>query len=301
MNLKNVNHIHQLRRLGYSLNKMLIIGSGTMALLGIKKNDDIDIWATKDIHRKMANDRRLVRTVKHGDIIYETKDGNIEIGSNLPCTRGRVEDYLKRAIVMYGYHFKSIEDVLAWKKCMGRPKDKLHIKMIEKYKKNSMMENYLLELVSDIVYEDEIDPLTIKDEFAPVWIDHIKHVNKIQNFPYKSPSKKMFEEKLVKSIKSNKEVVLFIVRDKGKLVGYIQVGYSQRRTGKIISFHLLDSYRRTGIGSVLINKGMKWLWKNGVKSIELGTQGGNEAAVAFYKKHGFSIQGYNLRHKKSRY
>jgi len=302
MNLKNVNHIQQLRRLGYPLNKMLIIGSGTMALLGLKKNDDIDIWTTKDVHKRMANDRKLVRTVKHGDVIYETKDENIEIGSNLPCTKGRLENYLKRAIVVNGFYFKSIDDVLAWKRCMGRPKDKEHIRMIEKYKKNNVVEMYLLELDADISYEDEIDPLSIKDEFAPVWIDHIKHVNKIQNFPYKTPNRKMFEEKLVKSINRAKKVVLFIVRDKGKLVGYIQTSVSKTgRSGLIVSFHLLDSYRRSGIGSVLIKKGLKWLWKNGVREIELGTQGGNEAAVSFYKKHGFEVQGYNLRHKKSKY
>ena len=309
MNLKNVNHIQQLRRLGYPLNKMLIIGSGTMALLGLKKNDDIDIWATKDVHRRMANDKKLVRMVKHGDVIYETKDGNIEIGSNLPCTKGSLQAHLKRAIVVYGFHFKSVDDVLSWKKCMGRPKDKLHIKIIEKYKKNNVVENYLnilqtlrLEAEQKLTYEDEVDPLSIKDEFAPLWIDHIKFVNKIQNFPYKAPSRKMFEEKLMKSIRNSKKVVLFIVKDAEKIVGYIQTAISKNgKGGKIVSFHLLNDYRRTGVGSTLIKKGLKWLWKNGVREIELGTQGGNEAAVKFYKKHGFEIQGYNLRHKKSKY
>jgi len=309
MNLKNVNHIQQLRRLGYPLNKMLIIGSGTMALLGLKKNDDIDIWTTKDVHRRMANDKKLVRMVKHGDVIYETKDGNIEIGSNLPCTKGSLQVYLKRAIVIYGFHFKSIDDVLAWKKCMGRPKDKLHIKMIEKYKKNNVVEHYLhilqtlrLEAEQKLTYEDEVDPLSMKDELAPLWIDHIRYVNSIQNFPYRVPDRKMFEKKLMKAVRANKKVLMSIVRDSGKLVGYIMSAVSKNgKGGWIVSFHLAEPYRRTGVGSILIKKGLKWMWKSGVREIELGTQGGNEAAVKFYKKHGFEIQGYNLRHKKSKY
>jgi hypothetical protein len=143
MNLKNVNHINQLRRLGLPLNKMLIVGSGTMALLGIKKNDDLDLWVADDVFKMMARNKKLNPVKKHGRIFYETKDGAIEASNSMPCTKGKVEQYLKRAIVIYGFHFKSIDDVIGWKKCMGRPKDKLHIKMIEEYKKNNVVENYL--------------------------------------------------------------------------------------------------------------------------------------------------------------
>ena len=43
------------------------------------------------------------------------------------------------------------------------------------------------------------------------------------------------------------------------------------------------------------------MWGNGVKEVELTAMGGNERVVKFYKKHGFDIQSYNLRHKKSKY
>lgn len=165
-----------------------------------------------------------------------------------------------------------------------------------------MTKKYLIETQRNITYDDEVNPLSVVDEFRPLWIDHIKYVNKIQHFPYKAPNNKMFRDKLIKSINNNKKVVLFTARDDGKMVGYIQTAISKDgRFGKIVSFHLLPRYRRTGIGSNLIKKGMKWLWKNGARSIELGTQGGNEAAVAFYKRFGFEIQGYTLRHKKSKY
>jgi len=143
MNLKNVKHIYQLRNLGYPLNKILIVGSGIMALFGLKKNDDLDLWVTDDVYKKMSKDKNLVPVKKHGRIFYETKDGNIEAMNTLPCTKGRVEEYLKRAIIFYGYHFKSVDDLIAWKKCMGRPKDKAHIKILEKYKKSKVVEHYL--------------------------------------------------------------------------------------------------------------------------------------------------------------
>lgn len=143
MNLKNVNHINQLRRLGLPLNKVLIVGSGTMALLGLKKNDDLDMWVTEDVFRNMKNNKKLKPVMKHGRLFYETSDGMIEASNSMPCTKGRVEDYLKRAIIVYGFHFKAPNDVISWKRCMGRPKDKQHIKMIENYLKNRVIENHL--------------------------------------------------------------------------------------------------------------------------------------------------------------
>ena len=143
MNLKNVNHINSLRSLRLPSNKILIVGSGTLALLGLKPNDDLDVWVTNDVYNSLKNNKKLHPVQQHGRLFYNTKDNSIEISNEMPCTKGRVEDYLKRAIVIYGFHFKSVDDVIAWKKCMGRPKDLQHIKLLEKYKKNSVAENYL--------------------------------------------------------------------------------------------------------------------------------------------------------------
>jgi len=143
VNLKHVNHINNLRRLGLPLNKVLIVGSGTLALLGLKLNDDLDLWVTKGVYNGLKNNKKLHPIKQHGRIFYKTEDGAIEISDELPCTKGRVEDYLKRAIVIYGFHFKSVDDVIAWKKCMGRPKDIEHINLLKKHKKSQVVENYL--------------------------------------------------------------------------------------------------------------------------------------------------------------
>ena len=143
MNLKNVNHINQLRRLGLPLNQVLIVGSGTMALLGLKKNDDLDLWVTESVFRSMKNNKKLKPVMKHGRLFYETSDGLIEASNTFPCTKGTIRDYLKRAIIVYGFHFKSVDDLIAWKRCMGRPKDLKHVKMLENHKKNKMIENHL--------------------------------------------------------------------------------------------------------------------------------------------------------------
>jgi hypothetical protein len=145
MNIKNVKHINKLKKLGYPLNEMLIVGSGTMALYGLKENNDIDLWVTKKVHDKMLKDSRFTPNGK----MLQTKDGSIEADYRFICVKDKVDDHLKRAKVVNGIHFQSLQDVLEWKQCMGRPKDYDHIKIIEKYmKKNNLVENYLLEIQS---------------------------------------------------------------------------------------------------------------------------------------------------------
>lgn len=155
--------------------------------------------------------------------------------------------------------------------------------------------------VTDNISIKMVNPKQIIDEFISLWMDHINYVNKIQNFPYLKATPQLAKQKLERALKIfPKAHVLFTARDEDKLIGYVQVGMKVKH-GQLISFHLLEKYRRGGIGSRLISDALKWLWQNGAKEIELGTQGGNEDAVGFYKRHGFEIQGYTLRHKKSKY
>jgi TATA-box binding protein (TBP) (component of TFIID and TFIIIB) len=75
MNLKNVKYLNRFRRLPYPKNEMLIVGSGTMALLGLKKNNDIDIWASENVLRKVARNKNFIakKSKLDGSILYETK------------------------------------------------------------------------------------------------------------------------------------------------------------------------------------------------------------------------------------
>jgi hypothetical protein len=144
MNLKNVKHLNKFRRLRYSKNEMLIIGSGTLALLGLKDNKDVDIWATKNVMNKLSSDKNFIPKKSKLDksLMYESKDGLIEFMETLQPFKN-VKDHLKRAIVLYGIHFQSPKDVLKWKKYMNRPKDQLDIKLLEKYLSGNLAEYYL--------------------------------------------------------------------------------------------------------------------------------------------------------------
>lgn len=135
-------------------------------------------------------------------------------------------------------------------------------------------------------------------DFSNLWIDHVKYVNHIQNFPYDdeyllNPNMESFVRYLARSVKKYKKQRLFIAFDNDKAIGVIQVGCAGPRA-KIILLHILPEYRSKGIGSCLLKKAMYWIRMNGAKNVRLGTHAGKEDALKFYEKHGFKPRLYKL-------
>ncbi len=62
-------------------------------------------------------------------------------------------------------------------------------------------------------------------------------------------------------------------------------------TGHIVTIDVLDPYRRSGIGSLLISAAEEHLAARGAKQIELETARDNDAAIAFWQKHGYRTRG----------
>jgi len=144
MNLKNVKHLNKFRRLKYPKNEMLIVGSGVLALLGLKENKDLDVWTTPRIMKQLLKDEKFVHTKSQLDrsVMVESKDGTLEFGTTLPPFKN-LKEHLRRALIVYGIHFQSPKDVLEWKKYMNRPKDKVDIIALEKYLSGDLAEYFL--------------------------------------------------------------------------------------------------------------------------------------------------------------
>ncbi len=62
-------------------------------------------------------------------------------------------------------------------------------------------------------------------------------------------------------------------------------------TGHIITIDVLESHRRSGIGSLLIRAAEERLAARGARQVELETARDNDAAIAFWQKHGYRTRG----------
>ncbi|MBI3045941.1 MAG: GNAT family N-acetyltransferase [Candidatus Harrisonbacteria bacterium] len=94
---------------------------------------------------------------------------------------------------------------------------------------------------------------------------------------------------------------LILVAEEGEaLVGYFRAGverapvYVDRdKIGIVYDVFVLKPYRQQGIAEMLFGEALKWFQMKKIKNIELNVDARNEAAIKFWRKHGFGE--YKLR------
>ncbi|MGG1675218.1 GNAT family N-acetyltransferase [Neobacillus sp. NRS-1170] len=118
-----------------------------------------------------------------------------------------------------------------------------------------------------------------------------------------------FETRMIPSIKSALHNYIVVVRDEDKIVGYVYSNISpkeaysndfatffdlstvsKKNVGCLSQFYIKEEYRQYGIGSKLINMSMEWLQQfEDVEDYFIYVSNGNDDALEFYKRKGFSV------------
>ena len=80
-----------------------------------------------------------------------------------------------------------------------------------------------------------------------------------------------------------------IAEESGRIVGFA-VSEENPPLAHIITLDVAEKHRRQGVGTALLEKLESNLAARGVRSILLETANDNEAAVAFWKRHGYRIE-----------
>ena len=90
--------------------------------------------------------------------------------------------------------------------------------------------------------------------------------------------------------------VAFGAFEDGKLAGFVEgAPESWNNRFRISNICVFDNAQRSkGVGTALMNPILKAAEATGARMIVLETQTCNESAVAFYKKNGFDIIGFDL-------
>lgn len=118
-----------------------------------------------------------------------------------------------------------------------------------------------------------------------------------------------FETRLIPSIRSAVHNYTVVVKDNGQPVAYVYSNISPKEAysnefatffdldsvqkdnvGCLSQFYIKDGYRQYGIGSKLFKMSMEWLKLfDDVEDYFVFVSNGNENALAFYKRKGFSV------------
>ena len=128
------------KSLEFPLGSYIVVGSGHLIALGLKDFKDVDIVVTPNLFAKCCNDPTWEQIpwtypekighifLRRGDVeLYE----DVNSGSFNPTTT----ELLKRAAIINGVAFTSLEDTLKFKKeyIKKNPKHLADIKLIEQY------------------------------------------------------------------------------------------------------------------------------------------------------------------------
>lgn len=116
------------------------------------------------------------------------------------------------------------------------------------------------------------------------------HFHKDKNFP-KNLSDKLFACWALNCCNGRSDCVL-VANINGLVIGFITCKLdfvNHSKLGIIDLLAISPEYRQNGIGYRLVSEAICWFARNGAKSVIVGTQAGNLAAVSTYRKIGFEL------------
>lgn len=147
MDIKRLSFFDELQKLNLPKNEFVIIGTGPLVVAGIlDKNDDLDIIVSQKLWNELKEEypvkQKYVNNLKKNYI----QIGNIEIMSTSAGFGNKfknTERLIKKADIIEKYKVANLDDVIYYKECLNRKKDKEHILLIKKFmdsQKNWKME-----------------------------------------------------------------------------------------------------------------------------------------------------------------
>ncbi len=133
---RNLSHplFERVRALDLPVDTWVIFGSGPMIARGIiPLENDLDIMclpATWDWARQFGP---LDYLETEGVYVISIEDGAITLGTGWAYGDVDVPELITRADMIDGLPFAPLDAVVAYKKIAARPKDALHLKLIDDY------------------------------------------------------------------------------------------------------------------------------------------------------------------------
>lgn len=120
--------------LGLPLGQYAVIGSGVMAAHGIRDFKDIDLLVTPELYEELKQKGWQEKAVRPDFIVIEKGMAEASPGiMTLPTYRPDISKLIAEADIINGIPFVKLEEVIAFKRAMGREKDFKDIELIENY------------------------------------------------------------------------------------------------------------------------------------------------------------------------
>ncbi len=102
------------------------------------------------------------------------------------------------------------------------------------------------------------------------------------------------QRKEIKDVHSRDNQTILVAEEDGQLIGYVAAyggRYKKNRHSAYIITGILQDFTSQGIGTRLFTELERWAKDKDIHRLELTVMANNKAAIAFYKKMGFKMEG----------
>ncbi len=123
----------KVKKLNLPFGEYAVFGSGVLEAHNIRKAKDIDFIITKNLFQKLKNSGWTES--KYNDKIIEFNGFQALHDWSYKEYKPNTNELIKNADIINGIPFVQLQEVYKFKKAMGRPKDLVDLKLIEKYLK----------------------------------------------------------------------------------------------------------------------------------------------------------------------
>lgn len=128
----------ELTKLGLSAENSVIIGSGILGALGIRKSNDVDVVVSPEDYERLSKDTRFKQGENHGRPVLLDDTFEICISWYVLGKDYKLQDFMPETVVIDDVRYISLEFLLAVKQSWlqdddVRQKDIDDVKLIEAY------------------------------------------------------------------------------------------------------------------------------------------------------------------------
>jgi ribosomal protein S18 acetylase RimI-like enzyme len=133
------------------------------------------------------------------------------------------------------------------------------------------------------------------DRIEPLWSQLRQHHADLSTIWRSSLLDSSFDKRRAQLLAKVTEGLLVVLASSdGVAIGYC-VSSIEQGVGQVNSIYVTDTYRRRGVGQMMMASTLAWFQDHEVKSIFVDVMDGNDAAEAFYIQHGFRRRSVRLQ------
>ncbi len=144
-----MNLIQKIKELNLPKDQYVVVGSGILDILGIRKASDIDIAATKDLHQKLRESGLWGENKRFNKIFLKKDIYEIIPQLNWENYNTTTEEAISSALLIEDIPFMNLYELIKFKTALGREKDFKDIKLLNEYLDNKTEKRVRAVIIKD--------------------------------------------------------------------------------------------------------------------------------------------------------